>query len=197
MNINIGSPDDWNNDPYSKYKRKPYPNPYEPNPHDPWPHSPKDKEKWQKPVPPKPVTIDDLFPRLDRWAIGFDPLFATLQAISTAKPVSYPPYNLTKKKDKFILEVALAGYRKEDIEIFVEDRTLVIQNNPENELEEDDDIDSVESLHHGIAQRSFTQKFALSEYIVVKSAVMKDGILTVVLENELPEEKKPKKIDIK
>lgn len=178
-------------DPWDKHKPK--------NPYDPWDKtnpSPYDNYN-KKPAPPKVITIEDLFPKLDRWAIGFDPLFATLQTLSTAKPVSYPPYNLTKKKDKFVLEVALAGYRKEDIEIFIEDRTLVIQNKPIDELEEDDDIDDVESLYHGIAQRSFTQKFALSEYIVVKSATMKDGILTVVLENELPEEKKPKKIDIK
>jgi molecular chaperone IbpA len=176
-------------DPWDKHK----------NPYDPWDKtnpSPYDNYN-KKPAPPKVITIEDLFPKLDRWAIGFDPLFATLQSLSTAKTVSYPPYNLTKKKDKFILEVALAGYRKEDIEISIEDRTLIIQNKSVDELEEDDDIKDVESLHHGIAQRSFTQKFALSEYIVVKSATMKDGILTVVLENELPEEKKPKKIDIK
>jgi molecular chaperone IbpA len=178
-------------DPWDKHKQK--------NPYDPWDKTnpgPYDSYH-KKPVPPKPVTIEDLFPKLDRWAIGFDPLFATLQSLSTAKTVSYPPYNLTKKKDKFILEVALAGYRKDDLEIFVEDRTLVIQTLPVEDLEEDDDIEDVESLHHGIAQRSFTQKFALSEYIVVKSATMKDGILLVILENELPEEKKPKKIDIK
>jgi molecular chaperone IbpA len=151
----------------------------------------------QKSIADKRVTINDLFPSLDRWAIGFDPLFATLQTLSAAKTVSYPPYNLTKKKDKFVLEVALAGYRKDDLKISVEDRTLTIQTLPVDDLEEDDDIEDVESLHHGIAQRSFTQKFALSEYIVVKSAAMKDGILTVILENELPEEKKPKVIDIK
>jgi molecular chaperone IbpA len=177
-------------DPWDKHKRNPY-SPWGPDIH-------RDSlKKWQEEKKPKPVTIEDLFPKLDRWAIGFDPLFATLQSLSTAKTVSYPPYNLTKKKDKFILEVALAGYRKDDLEIFVEDRTLVIQTLPVDDLEEDDDIEDVESLHHGIAQRSFTQKFALSEYIVVKSAIMKDGILLVVLENELPEEKKPKKIDIK
>jgi molecular chaperone IbpA len=177
-------------DPWDKHK----------NPYDPWDKghpNPYGNFNKKPAAPPKPVTIEDLFPKLDRWAIGFDPMFATLQALSAAKTATYPPYNLTKKKDKFILEVALAGYRKEDLEIFVEDRTLVIQTLPVDDLEEDDDIEDAESLHHGIAQRSFTQKFALSEYIVVKSAIMKDGILLVVLENELPEEKKPKKIDIK
>lgn len=142
----------------------------------------------------KPLTVEDLFPKLDRWAIGFDPLFATLSEVSKAKSVSYPPYNITKFGDgKFELQLALAGFRKEDISIVVEDRQLTVSSEV---VEEDDNPKFGEVIHHGIAQRNFTQNFALAEYVEVESAKMEDGILTIKLITNLPDAKKPKAIDI-
>lgn len=139
---------------------------------------------------PKVVTIQDLFPQFNRWAIGFDPLFDTFKQVSQATKIGgYPPYNIYKKKDSYILELAVAGFSKEDITISVQELTLTV----EGELEASGD----EPIHKGIATRDFKQEFALAEYIVVKGAELKDGLLRITLEQELPEEKKPKVIEIK
>lgn len=138
---------------------------------------------------PKVLTIQDLFPQFNRWAIGFDPLFDTFKQVSQATKIGgYPPYNIYKKKDHYILELAIAGFTKDDIKISVQDLTLTV----EGELSTDQD----EPIHKGIATRDFKQEFALAEYIVVKGAELKDGLLRITLEQELPEEKKPKVIKI-
>lgn len=176
-------------DDYYKWKRNPYEGKNPPFGQDPY--HPVDKYQVEK---RKPLTIEDLFPKLDRWAIGFDPLFATLSQVSKAKAVSYPPYNITKfDGGKFELQLALAGFRKEEISITVEDRQLTVSSEV---VEEDDNPKFGEVIHHGIAQRNFTQNFALAEYVEVESAKMEDGILTIKLITNLPEEKKPKAIDI-
>lgn len=136
-----------------------------------------------------PVTINSLFPQFERWAIGFDPLFETLKTISSdVKATSYPPYNIYKSKDNYVLEIAVAGFSKEDIKISVKELTLTVEGSA---------LPSVDNyVHKGIASRDFKQDFALAEYVVVDSAEMKDGMLRIVLSQELPEEKKPKVIEI-
>lgn len=186
-------------DPYDKYKnRKPYTNPYEPNPHEPWP-KPHTPDKWQKPVPPKPVTIADLFPRMDRWAIGFDPVFATLKELAKeAKVTSYPPYNVMKfGDDKFELRIAVAGFSREELDVSVKDQTLTIKSDSEFKSGNTYEVKSGEMLHQGIAERDFTLNFALAEFIEIASAELQDGMLTIKLELKLPEDKKPKNIEIK
>jgi molecular chaperone IbpA len=144
----------------------------------------------KKPETPRVVTIQDLFPQFNRWAIGFDPLFDTFKQVSQATKIGgYPPYNIYKKKDSYILELAVAGFSKDDIKISVQELTLTV----EGELEDTE----AEAIHKGIATRDFKQEFALAEYIVVKGAELKDGLLRITLEQELPEEKKPKLISIK
>jgi len=183
MNINISEPDDWN-------KR--------PNPYDPWgkaipsPHEPWDKkEKWQKPPVPKPITIADLFPSLDRWAIGWSPILDELKTISANKP-SYPPYDIIDHKDHTtLINVAVAGFTKKDLTITVEERTLKIEGKKESKETEGT------LVHNGIAGRDFVLTFALAEYYEVESAAVKDGILTVKLFKNVPDEKKPKVIDVK
>jgi molecular chaperone IbpA len=140
-------------------------------------------------APSNPVTINSLFPQFERWAIGFDPLFETLKTISSdSKMSSYPPYNIFKSKDNYILEIAVAGFSKEDIKISVKELTLTVEGSA---------LPSVDNyVHKGIASRDFKQDFALAEYVVVDSAEMKDGMLRIVLSQELPEEKKPKVIEI-
>ena len=168
--------------------------PYEPQ--DPWTKVPK-TTPWKNPgalEKPKVTTIADVFPRLDRLAIGFDDMLALLKETTyDTKPSAYPPYNITKfKGGKWQIEMALAGFRKEDIEIKVEDRTLTISS----EVIENDNPKHGEVIHHGIAQRDFTTKFAMAEYVEVESAKMEDGILVITLVTNIPEEKKPKVIDI-
>lgn len=142
----------------------------------------------------RPLTIEDLFPKFDRWAIGYNTTFDLLRELSTtAKSQSYPPYNITKFDDgKFMVQIALAGFRKEDINITLEERTLTVSSS----TEPDDNPKFGEVLHHGIAQRDFAQTFALAEYVEVDSAELKDGILSINLITNIPEEKKPKIIEI-
>ena len=103
---------------------------------------------------------------------------------------NYPPYNLYKlNDDTYVLEFALAGFKKSDISVKQEKDTLVIKA----EAEDDKDI---EYIKKGIALRSFTRVFSLEEHIEVKGAEFVDGLLVIRLERILPEEDKPRVIDI-
>lgn len=151
---------------------------------------------WEKQKPKakaalNPLTIYSLFPNIDRWALGFDPVFETLKELAAQKAPSFPPYNITKDGDKYEISMALAGYRREYLDISVKDRVLTVKTKEDMEK---DDIREV--IHQGIAQRNFTTTFALADYVVVKSAKLQDGLLTIKLEQELPEEKKAKAIEI-
>ena len=172
----------------SQWEITPHTNPYDPK--TPWD---KDGKKFP-PEKPKVLTIADIFPNLDRWALGLDPVLSALESAKANKSPSYPPYNVLRSGDNYVIEMALAGLKKSDIEITVKDRTLTIAT---IEKEPSTKKDSSEVVHQGIASRAFTTNFALGEYIEVTGATMEDGILTVTCENVLPEEKKPKSITIK
>lgn len=148
------------------------------------------------PKAPKKVsapTINDLFPNIDRRGIGFETVFRMLTEFDT-KPTQYPPHNIIKYEDgKWEVQMALAGFSKKDIEITVKDKVLTVSN-----IIKEDQVDYPgEFVHHGIASRDFTTTFALAEYVEVESAKMVDGILTIKLFTNIPEDKKPKVIDIK
>lgn len=163
------------------------PNPYEPTSYDKYPY-PK-KSEWQKPVPTKPVTIADLFPRLDRLSIGWSPLLDTLKEVTNAKP-AYPPYDIIKTDDDTnLLQVAVAGFAKEELSVSVDDAVLIIEGKKK-------DKQKGEVLYQGIATRDFTLKLAVAEFWEIKEAKVEDGMLTITFIRELPEEKKPKLIDI-
>lgn len=163
---------------------KPYPNPYEPNPQEPW-------GKKQVPSIPKPATIADLFPRIDRWGIGYMPLLEDLMQIAKEKP-SYPPYDIIDHKDETTsISIAVAGFAKKEIDVTVHEGVLKIEG--KKKLKKDDG----EVVYQGIAARDFSLTFALAEYYEVKSASFEDGMLTVILFKNVPEDKKPKVIDIK
>ena len=108
------------------------------------------------------------------------------------KQSSFPPYNLLKINEAtYKVELALAGYSKDDVEIMVEKDLLKVKSVERVETTTD------EVLHQGIAKRLWTQQFVLGEHMVVKGAELKDGLLTITVERELPEELKPKTIKIK
>jgi molecular chaperone IbpA len=132
----------------------------------------------------------DLFP-FRAWMVGFDRQMEMLENMS-GRATSYPPYNIIKvNEDNFKIEVALAGFTLKDITVEVQPpSTLVIEGNRGEES-------NSEFLHRGIGGRAFKQNFALAEYVVVDGASFKDGILTVSLSRELPEEQRVKKITIK
>ena len=130
------------------------------------------------------------------YAVGFDRTFDRLFDYVThqAESTGYPPYNIQKTEDfKFVIEMALAGFDKKDIEIEVADGVLIIKS----VKEKDKDTTDENTLYKGISQRNFTRKFTLADDIVVNGAELKNGMLTIDLERIVPEAKKPKMITVK
>ena len=130
--------------------------------------------------------------------VVFDNLFDNISQMSQGSKSlpSYPPYNVLQDGDNFIIEIALAGIAKKDLNIELQENTLSISYDSSNDIV-NDVIEENKILHKGIAQRSFKRQFTLSEDIVVEGASFKDGMLNIFLKKVLPEEKKPKQIKIK
>jgi molecular chaperone IbpA len=129
----------------------------------------------------------------DRFFIGFDDQWNKLSKVHddiTKGIPNYPPYNIKKiDENKYSIEVAVAGFGKQDIEIELADSQLIIKGNTGD--------DQNDYLHKGIASRAFTRKFVLNDYLEVKNAELLNGMLKIFLERMIPDHKKPKKIDIK
>lgn len=132
--------------------------------------------------------------KLTPYAVGFDRIFDDMfrYANNTVNSTGYPPYNIRKEDNKFQIEIALAGVRQEDISITTENGQLTVEHNPQ-EIE----ADGVEWLHRGIAQRKFKRIWTLSDDVVVNGATMENGMLYIELERVVPEEKQPRRIEIK
>ncbi len=126
----------------------------------------------------------------DPFFLGFNNQFVRWE--SNKKTTSpFPPYNVKKvDEDNYIVELAVAGYDREDLDITVDKDTLIIKSDRENDEKSD-------FLHKGIAGRNFKQTFTLGEYMLVKSASLENGLLTIKIEREIPEEHKPRQIKIK
>jgi molecular chaperone IbpA len=137
---------------------------------------------------------DRNYDRLLPSALGFENVFAALDNAAhllTATTTAFPPVNVIKTDEyNFIIELAVAGYKKSEIEITAEKNSLKVSGKKEGD-------DERTYLSKGIAGRKFSRQFVLSDTIVVKNADLEDGILTVKLENIVPEEQKPRKIAIK
>jgi|TARA_B110000444_G_C18682389_1_gene520367 molecular chaperone IbpA len=138
------------------------------------------------------VTTDTLTP-LYKASVGFDQMVNEFFNAGTLDNTSgYPPYNISKdSNDVYEITLAVAGFKKSDIEIELEDGTLKIVGNSAV-------LDSTEKeyLHKGIAERNFIRTFKLAEYVEVKDAKLEDGILRVSLFRNVPEALKPQKISI-
>ena len=129
------------------------------------------------------------FGNFRRSSVGFDRLFDMLEN-STIGGENYPPFDLIKVDDnQYRIEVAVAGFRPEDIEITSQQNVLLIRG------QKGDDNGS-NYVHRGIANRSFERRFALADHIQVKGADLKDGMLAIDLVREIPEAMKPRKIEI-
>jgi molecular chaperone IbpA len=127
----------------------------------------------------------------DPFFIGFNKEIARLNSAHKTNSQSYPPYDLIKlDEDTYKLSLAIAGFSKEDIDVSVDNGTLVIKG----EIAE---VTEAEVVHKGIAGRKFVRSFALGEYMEVTGAELKDGMLHINVDRIVPEEKKPKKIKIK
>ena len=139
------------------------------------------------------------FTSFDPFSVGFDKTFKLLSSqldnIGKSLP-GYPPYNIKKVDDnKYVIEMAVAGFAKTDIELTLDNGKLTITGN----TKDSNDVDNANSyyFYKGIAERAFTRSFTLADTVEIKNAEMVNGILKVWLENLIPEHKKPKKIEIK
>lgn len=129
--------------------------------------------------------------------VGFDRLLSTMEEFDrmlggNPKQSAYPPYNIVKiDENQYEIQMAVAGFSFEDIDVeTVQNKLTVTGSIPK-------DVGStVEYLHHGLSSRDFKQVFTLNDTIVVRSANIVNGVLKIVLENIIPEERKPRKIQI-
>lgn len=165
-------------DPYQKHN--PNIKPYQ------WPH------EGGATKPTKAVSLnpfDMLNPFLSSWTVGFDRHFDALKEMRSASLPTYPPYNIIDHKDdRYSIEVAAAGFSKEEIDVEIKENRLTISG---SKSEKGGDY-----LHKGIAGRDFEQTFLLADDVKLVSASMTDGILKISLEREVPEHKKARKISI-
>lgn len=124
-------------------------------------------------------------------AVGFDTVFDRLREIQeyATKAPNYPPFNIRKvDENRYTIELAVAGFGRQDLDIELSEDVLTITGRVESE--------EGDYVHKGIADRAFTRKFTLADTVEVKNAELVNGMLKVYLERFVPDEKKPKKIDI-
>jgi molecular chaperone IbpA len=135
-------------------------------------------------------TID--FSPLYRSVVGFDRLAALLDsAASTDSASGYPPYNIERTaEDAYRVEIAVAGFKPEELSIEVKENLLTVQGRKTANDE------ARRYLHRGLAERNFERRFQLADYVVVTDAQLTDGLLAIALKRELPEQLKPRRVEI-
>ena len=125
--------------------------------------------------------------------LGFDSLFNTLAEtnVSEARVVGYPPYNVIRKDDgHFLIEIAVAGFSKDDIDLTLEKGVLTVTGKKHS------GADTRDYTHRGISSRGFERSFTIADTIKVIGADIVDGLLVIILENDIPEEDKPQTINL-
>ena len=136
--------------------------------------------------------FDTVWRDISPFAVGFDRTFDALSIMANSKSqsVNYPPYNIRKVSDEqYTIELAVAGFDEQDIDVEVEGETLTIKGENPNEASEG-------LLHQGLAARSFVRKFVLSDDMEVKGAALSNGLLYIGMQRYVPEHKRPKKISL-
>ena len=135
-------------------------------------------------------TVD--FSPLYRSVVGFDRLADLLDSASADSTNGYPPYNIERTdQNAYRVEIAVAGFKPEELSIEVKENVLTVQGRkPAN-----DDVRRF--LHRGLAERNFERRFQLADYVVVTDAALADGLLSISLVRELPEQLKPRRVEIK
>ena len=148
------------------------------------------------------MTSKDLsiFNSLRPFSIGFDDMFDQFENMlgngGLSMQSNYPPYNIRRTgQDKYSLEVALAGFSKNDVEVEFEDNLLTVRTKQVDKS--DNKNDDGEIIHKGISQRHFARSFTIADDVKVNGAQLKDGLLTIACERIIPEHKKRKLIEIK
>lgn len=152
--------------------------------------------------------FDNKFKDLDlgKSFVGFDKMFkqfdtAYEQASKAAKVANYPPYNLKKiDENRYVIELGVAGFAKQDLEIEIIDDKLIIKGNTNAGEPAEQDSTGLwpwpQILYQGLAMRPFTRTFTLSDNVEIRGASMLNGVLKIVLEAIIPEHKKSKKVEI-
>ena len=147
------------------------------------------------------MTSKDLsiFNSLRPFSIGFDDMFDQFENMlgngGLSMQSNYPPYNIRRTgQDKYSIEVALAGFSKNDVEVEFEDNLLTVKTKDVKRTEEKE---GDEVIHRGISQRSFARSFTIADDVKVDGAELKDGLLTISCEKIIPEMKKKRLIEIK
>ena len=130
---------------------------------------------------------------LNRALVGFHRIFDDMdRRFASQISSNYPPYNVAKLQENlYQIEMAVTGFEKEEISVTVEQNELTVTGENKDETEID-----VEYLHRGLALRDFERKFTLAEHMKIVSATIKNGVLQIRIEREVPEEMKPRVIDI-
>jgi molecular chaperone IbpA len=140
----------------------------------------------------------DMFKDFDKFYVGFDDQYSQLAKLHddmTKNIPNYPPYNIKKTgENTYVIEIAVAGFSKQEIELELDGDKLYVKGNATTD--EDATTKPFEFLYRGIANRSFTRTFALNDQVEVKNAAMVNGMLKIILERIIPERNKPKRIDI-
>ena len=145
------------------------------------------------------MTSKDLsvFNSLRPFSIGFDDMFDQFESMlgdSGLVKNNYPPYNIRKAgKDKYAIELAVAGFNKDDVEVEFEDNLLTVKT---KKIDKTVEKDGDEIIHKGISQRLFSRSFTIADDVKVNGAELKDGLLTISCEKIVPEQKKKKLIPI-
>ena len=145
------------------------------------------------------MTSKDLsiFNSLRPFSVGFDDMFNQFESMLGNGGLvqnNYPPYNIRKAgKDKYAIELAVAGFNKNDVEIEYEDKLLTVKT---KKIDKTVEKDGNEIIHRGISQRSFSKSFTIADDVKVNGAELKDGLLTINCEKIIPEHKKKKLIAI-
>lgn len=141
-----------------------------------------------------PSIFGDTFKDFDKFFVGFDDQFTKLQQLHddlTKNIPNYPPYNIRKVDDThYVIEMAVAGFGQNEIDIEIDGGKLVVKGNVSQEAEDN-------FLFKGIANRAFTRTFALNDQVEVKDAELFNGMLKIALERLIPEAQKPKKVAVK
>jgi len=145
-----------------------------------------------------------IFNQLRPVTVGFDNVFDHFERMfdddsffRLPTATNFPPYNIVKTgKNTYDVELALAGFSKDDIEVQYEDNMLTVKSKTKEDKSEVKDEDG-DVIHRGISKRYFSKAFTIADDVEVKGAELKDGLLRVSLERIIPEGKAPRTIDIK
>jgi molecular chaperone IbpA len=131
------------------------------------------------------------FAPLYRSVVGFDRLATLLEAAASGEAGGYPPYNIeTVGDDAYRIEMAVAGFKPEELAVDVKENVLTVTGRRTA------NDDTRRYLHRGLAERNFTRRFQLADYVVVTEAQLADGLLAITLRRELPESLKPRRVEI-